>query len=103
MGTLHSTDLATPTGRIRMSIGVALLVFGLFEHLLSARAIGGSYIAFRDHIAGFVLISIVFGAIIFIAGFRFWRGRSDISVLMLGVVNALLGLYVYLQRYHLHG
>ncbi len=52
---------------------------------------------------GFVLISVVFGAVIFALGHRFWRGRTDISLLLLGGVNFLLGLFVYLQRFHLHG
>lgn len=103
MGTLHTTDGADATPRTFTAIGVVLLLVGLLEHLISARAIGGSYIAFRDHIFGFVLITIVFGAIIFGLGWRFWKGRRDISILLLGVVNVLLGFYVYLQRFHMHG
>lgn len=103
MGTLHTTDGADATRRTFTAIGVVLLLVGLLEHLISARAIGGSYIAFRDHIFGFVLITIVFGAVIFGLGWRFWKGRRDISILLLGVVNVLLGFYVYLQRFRMHG
>jgi len=103
MDTLHTTAGADSTRGTITAIGVVLLLVGLLEHLLSARAIGGSYIAFRDHIFGFLLITIVFGAIIFGLGLRFWKGRRDISLLALGVVNVLVGFYVYLQRFHVHG
>src|SRR5207249_5493599 len=42
--------------RRRFWIGVLLLVGGLLGHLFAARAIGGSYVAYRDHIFGFVLL-----------------------------------------------
>jgi len=103
MGPLHTTDGAGSTRQTFTAIGVLLLLVGLLEHLISARAIGGSYIAFRDHIFGFVLITIVSGAIIFGLGMRFWKGRRDISILLLGIVNLLSGFLVYLGRYHVHG
>lgn len=59
--------------------------------------------AYRDHLLGFLLITVVAGAIIFGIGLRFWRGRYDISLLLLGAVNALMGLLVYVQRFHVHG
>ena len=103
MGTLHSTRSEEATRPAISALGVVLLAAGLLEHLLSARAIGGTYIAFRDHMFGFVVISVVFGAIIFGIGYRFWRRRPDISLLLLGVVNLLLGFYVYLERFHMRG
>ena len=84
-------------------LGVILLVGGLFGHLFAAQAIGGSWVAYRDHVGGFILICVVFGAIIAGLGRRFWQGRPDISLLILGAVNAVLGLWIYIQRFHLHG
>jgi hypothetical protein len=84
-------------------LGVLLIAVAFFCHFFAARAIGGSYVAFRDHIAGFFLILIVTGAIIAALGWRFWKGRSDLTLLTTGVVQALFGVLVYIQRYHVHG
>jgi hypothetical protein len=84
-------------------LGVLLIVVAFFCHFFAARAIGGSYVAFRDHIAGFFLILIVTGAIIAGLGWRFWKGRRDITMLIIGVVQAVFGIVVYIQRYHVHG
>ena len=87
--------------RLRMWLGVVLLGLGLLGHLLAAQAIGGSRVAYRDHIAGFVALSLVSGAIIAALGWRFWRSRHDITLLTLGAVQALLGLAVYVERFHI--
>ena len=84
-------------------LGALLIVVAFFCHYFAARAIGGSYVAFRDHIAGFFLILVVTGAIIAGLGWRFWKGRGDITLLLIGVVQAAFGIVVYLQRYHVHG
>jgi hypothetical protein len=84
-------------------LGGLLIGVAFFCHYFAARAIGGSYIAFRDHIAGFFLILIVTGAIIAGLGWRFWKGRGDITLLIVGVVQALFGIVVYMQRFHVHG
>ena len=84
-------------------LGVLLIIVAFFCHFFAARAIGGSYVAFRDHIAGFFLILIVTGAIIAGLGWRFWKGRRDITMLIIGVVRAAFGIVVYIQRYHVHG
>jgi hypothetical protein len=85
------------------SLGVLLLVVGFLGHYFAARAIGGSYIAFRDHIAGFFLILVVTGLIIAGLGWKFWKGRNDITLFIIGVVQALFGIVVYLQRFSVHG
>jgi len=85
----------------RIWIGALLLAAGLLGHLLAAQAIGGSYVAYRDHIFGFVFLSLVSGAVIAGLGWRFWRGRHDITLLILGVVQALLGFVVYLERFRI--
>jgi hypothetical protein len=59
--------------------------------------------AFRDHIAGFFLILVVTGAIIVGAGWRYWRGRRDVMMLTIGVVQALIGTYIYINRFSVHG
>jgi hypothetical protein len=84
-------------------LGVLLLVVGVLGHYFAARAIGGSYIAYRDHILGFFLILVVTGAIIAGLGWRFWKGRRDITVLIIGLVQALLGIWVYIGRFNVHG
>ena len=32
---------------------------------------------------------------------RFWKGRYDISLLILGVIQAAFGLYVYIERFNI--
>jgi hypothetical protein len=95
------TDQATASRR-RTLLGVLLLPAGLLGHLLAARAIGGSYVAYRDHIFGFFLILVVSGGIIAALGWRFWKGRRDITLLIVGVVQALFGLVIYLERFRIH-
>jgi len=75
----------------------------LLLHLLSARAIGGSYVAYRDHIFGFVVLTLVSGAIIAGLGWRFWKGRHDITLLILGAVQTIVGIVVYINRFSVHG
>ena len=101
MGTIHAIAVASRGSRIRMWLGVILLAAGLSGHLFAAKAIGGYYVAYRDHIFGFVLLTTVAGAIIAGLGWRFWRGRHDITVLILGAVQAILGLVIYLNRFNI--
>ena len=84
-------------------LGVLLLGVGLLLHLLSARAIGGSYVAYRDHIFGFAVLTLVSGAIIAGLGWRFWKGRYDITLLILGAVQTIVGIVVYINRFSVHG
>ncbi|MGH7694022.1 MAG: hypothetical protein ACRENH_03530 [Gemmatimonadaceae bacterium] len=83
-----------------MWLGIVLLAAGLSGHLFAARAIGGYYIAYRDHIFGFVFLTVVGALIIAPLGWRFWRGRHDITVLILGVVQAVLGSIVFINRFN---
>ena len=84
-------------------LGVVLLVVGFFGHFLAARAIGGSYVAYRDHMIGFVGVTLLSGALIAGLGRLFWRGRHDITLLILGAVQALFGIFIYIERFHFHG
>ena len=43
------------------------------------------------------------GAIIAGLGWKFWRGRKDITLLIIGVVQALFGIIVYINRFSVHG
>ena len=79
-------------------LGVLLLAVGFLGHYFAARANGGSYIAYRDHIFGFFAILVVTGAIIAGLGWRFWKGRRDITLLIVGAVQALLGIMVYISQ-----
>lgn len=85
------------------SIGILCLIGGLACHLAAAQAIGGSFVAYRDHVLGFVLLTIVPGASLAIVGRRFWRGRSDVTLLTIGVLQVVLGVYVYIERFSVHG
>ena len=83
-----------PASRLRILLGVILLVLGLIGHLYAAYATGGSSVAYGHHVLGFFLILVVTGAIITGLGWRFWRSRPDLTVLIVGVVQALFGLLV---------
>ncbi|MEO6211807.1 MAG: hypothetical protein ABIQ10_16980 [Gemmatimonadaceae bacterium] len=91
-----------PSNRLTW-LGVALALAGLACHLLAARAIGGTHLAFRDHIAGFVGIAIITGAILALIGWRFWRERRDITIFVFGAVQAAFGVFVYMMRFSVHG
>jgi len=84
---------------MKTALGIILLVVGLLGHLLAAQAIGGSAMAYRHHIFGFFLILVVTGAIIAVLGWRFWRGRRDITLLIIGAVQALFGVAIYVERF----
>ena len=81
-------------------LGVLLIVVGFFGHFFAARAFG-TYIYYRDHIAGFFLILVVTGAIIAGLGWKFWRSRTDITILIIGIVQALFGIVIYINRFHI--
>ena len=93
----------TKVDRRWLWLGVAFLVVGFLGHFFAARAIGGTYIAYRDHIFGFFLILLATGAMIAGVGWRFWKGRHDITLLIVGVVQALFGIWIYINRFSVHG
>jgi hypothetical protein len=103
MRTPSAVAISDSGSRIRIWVGIALLCAGLLGHLLSARAIGGSYLAYRDHVFGFVALAVVSGAIVAGLGWRFWKGRYDITLLTIGILQALFGLVVYIERFSVHG
>jgi hypothetical protein len=86
---------------MKIALGIMLLVVGLLGHVLAARAIGGSTIAYQHHIFGFFLILVVTGAIIALLGWRFWKGRRDVTVLVVGAVQAAFGIWIYVNRFNI--
>jgi putative Mn2+ efflux pump MntP len=83
--------------------GIATLAAGLLGHVLAARAIGGSYIAYRDHLLGFVVLTAVSGALLYMLGRRFWRAHPEYTLLTVGVLQAGFGLWAYVERFSFHG
>jgi len=103
MGTPSPVTTAN-TGSCTLTwLGLALLVAGLMGHLFAAQAIGGTFLAYRDHMIGFTALTVISGVIIALLGRRFWKGRHDITLLTLGVVQALVGVFVYIMRFSVHG
>src|SRR2546423_14465211 len=101
MASSQTSAVAHPVKRPWTWLGVLLLAVGLSGHLLAARAIGGYYIAYRDHIAGFVGFTVVTGIIAAVLGSRFWKGRHDITLLIVGVLQTILGIVVYIYRFRI--
>jgi hypothetical protein len=98
----HAMGVAGTASRTRIWLGVILIGLGFLGHFLAARAIGGTTLAYKDHIFGFFLILLVSGTIIAALGWRFWNGRRDITVLTIGAVQALFGLVIYIERFHIN-
>ena len=80
--------------------GLLLIVVGFLGHFFAAQAFD-TYIYYRDHIFGFFAILVVTGTIIAVLGRFFWRGRNDITIFVIGVVQAAFGIAIYLMRYHI--
>jgi len=92
---------SSPTTQLwRVAVAV-LLALGLLGHLLAARAIGGSRMAYTHHVFGFFLILVVTGIIIALLGRWLWRDRPRITWLVVAAVQALFGLIIYLDRFHI--
>lgn len=81
--------------------GALFLVLGLLGHVFAAQAIGGSRLAYTHHVFGFFVGLVFFGAAAIGLGWRFWKHRPDITLLVVGVAQALFGLAVYVQRFHI--
>jgi uncharacterized membrane protein HdeD (DUF308 family) len=96
MGTSNAAQ-AYKSNRTWIWLGAMLTVVGFLGHVFAARAMGGNAIAYEHHIFGFFLILVVTGAIILALARFFWRGRNEITILVIGAVQALLGIMVYLN------
>lgn len=100
METPSTIAVAGRVSRRRIWLGAILIAVGLLGHLLAAQGSGGSTIAYQHHIFGFFLILAVSGALIAGLSWLFWRNRHDITLLIIGAIQALLGLVVYLDRFN---
>lgn len=90
-------------GRTRIWLGVVLTGVGFLGHYFAAGAISDhNPLAYRHHIFGFFLILLVTGPIIAALGGRFWKSRRDITVLTIGVVQALFGVVIYIDRFNIN-
>jgi hypothetical protein len=101
MDSSQAGAIARPLNRSWIWLGLLLLAAGLSGHLLAARAIGGYFIAYRDHIAGFLMFGVVIGLIVAGLGWRFWKGRPDITLLIVGVLQTIFGIVIYINRFHI--
>ncbi len=99
MGTSSTAAAPPSTGRLLRWGGWLLLGLGLLGHLYAAHAMGGSRVAYTHHVLGFGLILLVTGGLIAGLGYRFWRSRSALALLVIGGVQALLGLWVALEPF----
>ncbi len=94
METTSTAAVRPPAHPLLRASALFFLGVGLLAHLYAAHAIGGSRIAYTHHVFGFVLILVVTGGILAGVGWRFWRSRSALLLLAIGVLQALLGLWV---------
>ena len=81
-------------------LGATLVGIGLLGHLLSARATGGSALAYRHHVIGFVLILVVTGLVVAAFSWRSWKERLGNTLLTLGAIQAVFGIAVYVLTLH---
>ena len=79
-----------------MRLGILLLIIGLAGHLLAADAEGGRPLYYQHHVFGFVLLTVVSAIIVAILGRFFWRGRHDVTVLIVGAMQAIFGFVIFL-------
>lgn len=98
----HPAEYPWTRQRSLIVLGLVLLLAGLCGHLLAARALGGYYVAYRDHIFGWALLTVVSVLIVVPLGLRFWKGKPGVSVLVVGFLQAMIGLLIYLQRFNIH-
>jgi hypothetical protein len=102
MGTSLATGYRSSPSWLRWS-GLLLLAVGLLGHVYAAHAMGGSRIAYTHHILGFVAILIVTGGLIAAVGYRYWRTRPSLALLVIGAVQAFIGVWVGLAPFRAAG
>ncbi len=96
-----ASGMKGPMSPLWRGLVVALFAVGLLGHLLAANAIGGSRMAYTHHVFGFFLILIVTGVIIVALGRWLWRDRPAVTWLIVSAVQAIAGLIIYLDRFHI--
>ena len=93
---MSAPEFRAPDRRLTW-LGLFFLALGLAGHLAAADVEGGHAIHYRHHIGGFVLLSLVCGIMVVLLGRRFWSGRRDITLLIVGVLQTVLGWWVYVM------
>jgi hypothetical protein len=83
------------TRTARISLAGVLLGLGLVGHLLAANAEGGRAIHYRHHVLGFFLLAVVSGTLVAVIGRFFWRGRHDVTLLIVGALQTVFGWLIY--------
>ena len=83
--------------RNRFWLAVLLLAAGLLGHLLAANVEGGRSLHYRHHVLGFVLLTAASAIVVGMAGHFFWRGRRDVTLLVVGALQAVFGFLIYLM------
>ena len=83
--------------RTLIGLGSLFLALGLAGHLAAANVEGGHAIHYRHHIVGFVVLSLGCGIIAGLLGRRFWKGRHDLTLLIVGILQTVLGWWVYVM------
>jgi hypothetical protein len=92
--------------RTRVWLGVVLLAVGLMGHLLAAHAITPyvpAWVAYRDHVAGFLMLTVVSAVVVILLGWRFLRGRPDVTLLIVGALQTIIGLIFFDWRFRVVG
>lgn len=85
----------TGKAKLRLWLGVLLLAAGLLFHLLAANAEGGRAIHYRHHVFGFVLLTAAASLVVVGLGRFFWKDRYDLTVLIVGALQTILGMWVF--------
>ena len=88
--------MAQSRSNLRIWLGVLLLAVGLLGHLMAANAEGGRALHYRHHIFGWFLLSAVSAILVAILGRFLWKGRHDITLLIVGAMQSVIGLLIYL-------
>jgi hypothetical protein len=68
----------------------------LLGHLLAANAEGGHAIHYRHHIFGFFILTVASGIVVAGLSWLFWKGRHDITLLIVGAMQTIFGFLIYL-------
>lgn len=82
--------------RYAKPLAVLFFALGLAGHLAAANVEGGHSIHYRHHITGFVILSLGCWLIVGLLGRRFWKGRGDITLLSVGILQTIFGWLIYL-------
>lgn len=82
----------------RLVFIAVLFVIAIVMRFVTVAAMGGSANDFsKVFLVGFVGVSVVWGAFFALLGHFFWRGRHDITLLILATFSALTGTGEYVD------